>query len=338
VSANPEIAELIKKCINEKQSQFYEAMNINKEGRELWLHTTLTPIMDEKGELKRLVVIDADVTERKQAEEIVKKTNTELAQKNKDITDSIHYARRIQQAILPSESEMKSPMLDTFVLFKPRDIVSGDFYWFTEKNNKVLIAAVDCTGHGVPGAFMSMIGHTLLNEIVNEKGITAPGEILTMLNEAVMLSLKQGKEDSLSKDGMDIALCSFDLEDNQNQMVIEYAGAMRPLIVVSHRGELTEVKPDKFSIGGIASEIKPFNNNSMTLSKGDMVYMFTDGYADQFGGKKGKKYMQKNMFDLLHKIASEETYEQKELLENTLDNWKKDLPQVDDVLVIGVRI
>jgi serine phosphatase RsbU (regulator of sigma subunit) len=254
-----------------------------------------------------------------------------LEEKNKDITDSINYARRIQEAILPDKEIKYRIFPDAFVLFQPRDVVSGDFYWFSEKNGKRIIAAADCTGHGVPGAFMSMIGNSFLNEIVNERGITRPSEILNELRHLVIKSLKQKEESGSPRDGMDISLLCF----SENH--VEWAGANNPLWIV-HNGNLTAFAPDKQPIGLHHGENLPFTNHKISPEKGSSLYIFSDGYADQFGGAKGKKFREKQLKELLLSIQMKSMQEQEEVLLSTFQNWKGELEQIDDVLVIGVRI
>lgn len=269
----------------------------------------------------------------------IQKTIVDL--KNKDITDSINYAQRIQEAVFP-EKEIKYRLFpDAFVLFKPRDIVSGDFYWFAEKNGKRFIAAVDCTGHGVPGAFMSIIGNHLLNEIVLTNGILQPAEILNYLHKGVRKVLKQ-EEQKKQADGMDIALCCFSpsLEDVKGEVgvQVEFAGAHRPLYLVAD-GTLKEIKSDKFPIGGAdANEDKKFTNHHLNLKKGDVIYISSDGYADQFGGTSGKKLMSKNFKEFLLANSNLTMPEQEKILDTTIEKWKGSREQVDDVLVIGIRV
>jgi len=269
-----------------------------------------------------------------------KKTNLALSSaykeieiKNKDITDSINYSKKIQDAILPPKELKYKLFPDAFVLFKPKDIVSGDFYWFTEKNGKKLIAACDCTGHGVPGALMSMVGNNTLNQIVNEKGITTPAEALNILHKEVIKSLKQ-EENSETKDGMDVALITFN-----NIYEIEYAGAYRPLWIVRKNALLEEIKANKFSIGNFQSSGEyQFTNHKIKLEKGDCLYIFSDGYADQFGGPEGKKFRSKKLQELFISINNKSMIEQEAILEKTIDEWKQNLNQVDDILVIGIRV
>jgi ligand-binding sensor domain-containing protein/serine phosphatase RsbU (regulator of sigma subunit) len=252
----------------------------------------------------------------------------ELAQKNKDITDSIRYAKRIQFAILPP----KSPFPETFILFKPKDIVSGDFYWFTEVEGREFIAAVDCTGHGVPGAFMSIIGHNSLNKIVNQYGILEPGMILNELNREVVETLHHTSDDGDVTDGMDLSLITFD----RNNMVIKFAGAYNSMYLVRD-GELLEVKADRQPIGLGGPEKKEFKTEIVEVRKGDMVYLFSDGYADQFGGEKLKKFKSTNMKDLLVKISGEKVEKQRDILDDSIEKWRGNIEQVDDILVIGRR-
>jgi serine phosphatase RsbU (regulator of sigma subunit) len=258
----------------------------------------------------------------------------EVAFKNKEITDSIKYAKRLQEAILPGNDFISKLFPESFVLYKPKDIVSGDFYWFEQWGNKKLFAAVDCTGHGVPGAFMSIVAYNQLNQAVNESGLWKPNLILNTLNKGITKALKQTMEGASIKDGMDIALCSYD----ETTGVLEYAGAYNSLWLI-RGGKLTEVKADKKPIGlFIGEELKPFHNHEVNVAKGDLIYIFTDGYADQFGGEKGKKFKYKSLQQLLLGIHNLSMEEQHRLLDKTIEEWRRALEQVDDILVIGVRI
>jgi ligand-binding sensor domain-containing protein/serine phosphatase RsbU (regulator of sigma subunit) len=256
----------------------------------------------------------------------------ELAQKNKDIMDSIQYAKRIQEAILPDRPYIFKHLANSFILYKPKDIVSGDFYWFYQKNGKKIIAAVDCTGHGVPGAFMSMIGHNLLNQIVIEKNILEPARILSELNNGVQEALKQKDDNGDTRDGMDVSLCLI----NEDNTEIEYAGAYRPLYIIS-QNQIEKIEGNKFPIGGaqLGNE-RVYTNHRKKVKKGDTAYMFSDGYVDQFGGDKGKKFMAKRLQELLIEISTKNMQEQREILDNTINTWKGSIEQVDDILVIGI--
>ncbi len=273
--------------------------------------------------------------EKKILEQKVAERTEELAQKNKDITSSIQYAKRIQQAILPTNEQIQKYFPESFVLFKPKDIVSGDFYWFGEKNGRQIAACVDCTGHGVPGAFMSMIGANLLNQIILENGITEPAAILSALNLGVRSALKQDTHNEIeTTDGMDIAICSIDQEKRE----VQFASALRHLVLISDHA-IEKIDGDKFSIGGgkFGTE-SVFTNHSKVLKKGDMLYMFSDGYADQFGGEKGKKLMIKKLHESLLNIHGITVAEQRTALDKTFEDWRGTHSQVDDVLVIGIRL
>lgn len=254
--------------------------------------------------------------------------------KNKDITDSIQYAKRIQEAILPSITHIRKELNDSFVLFLPRDIVSGDFYWYTEIKDRVFIAAVDCTGHGVPGAFMSMIGNTLLNEIINQKEIYDPGKILDTLDEGIKVALRQREDDRETRDGMDLALVSF----CKHFKDLKFSGAFRPLIHIRDE-ELSEIKANRFPIGGgSAYEKTKFTTTTVDLQPGDLIYLFSDGYPDQIGGDKDKKFMTKRFKDLIMQHRHLPMAEQEQYFRNALADWQGEHEQMDDILVIGIRV
>ncbi|HEV7230401.1 MAG TPA: tetratricopeptide repeat protein [Bacteroidia bacterium] len=267
-----------------------------------------------------------------------------IEEQHKDIKDSIRYAKRIQEAILPATRFKDSFGENGFVLFKPKDIVSGDFFWVEKtKSGETLVAAVDCTGHGVPGAFMSIVGNNLLNQAVKERGHTDPSEILNELNQSLSDTLMQTMDDSSVKDGMDIALCSI-RPSGKGTWDLCFAGANNPvwLIRKPQRGMspvLEEIKGDKFPIGiFVGEEMHCFGKHEIKLQEGDTLYIFTDGFADQFGGAKGKKFKYRTLKDLLLVSQHISMVEQKAMLENTLARWKGELEQVDDILVIGIRI
>jgi serine phosphatase RsbU (regulator of sigma subunit) len=308
------VDEEIEKLQLEKEKLAAEKAKVDEKVKKLWSQSTA--IHKEKERINILKL--------------------EIEQKHTEIMDSVNYAQRIQEAILPDKKEIVWHLPDSFILFQPRNIVSGDFYWFTHKNGKSIIAAVDCTGHGVPGAFMSMIGNTLLNQIVNEKGIVEPAQILNLLNEEVNRSLKQTQQDSKSRDGMDIAICSF-TQESSHSFKLEYAGANRPIYLIQN-GALTETKANKFPIGGLSYEVeKIFTNNVFSLGKNDCVYIASDGFADQFN-EIGKKLMTKKFKEIL--LANHELNmdEQGAFLLNFINNWKKNTEQTDDILVIGIKI
>ena len=258
-------------------------------------------------------------------------------EKNHEILDSITYAKRIQSAILPPQRLIKEFLPNSFVLYKPKDIVAGDFYWLETPSNKneqpIMIAAADCTGHGVPGAMVSVVCNNALNRSVREYGLTEPDQILNKTREIVIEEFQ--KSDEEVKDGMDISLCCI------LGKTLRWSGANNPLWIVrkNENGvtELVEVKPDKQPIGKYADP-KPFTKNEIELSFGDTIYIFTDGYQDQFGGPKGKKYMAKKLKEFLISIVDEPMESQKQLLDASFKEWVSDLEQVDDVTFIGIRI
>ena len=265
----------------------------------------------------------------------LKQAHDQIAEKQKEITDSIKYAKRIQHAILPSSKLIKEHLPESFVLYKPKDIVAGDFYWMQVVEEKVLFAAADCTGHGVPGAMVSVICNNGLNRSVNEFGLTDPGQILDQTRNLVIAEFEKSEEEV--KDGMDIALCTLhSCSHSDSHSIIEYAGANNPLWLI-REGELIERKADKQPIGKYA-EHSPFTTYEIELGKGDCIYIFSDGFADQFGGPKGKKFKAANFKNLLLSIQNHPMEKQCELINEAFENWKGNLEQVDDVCIIGVRI
>jgi serine phosphatase RsbU (regulator of sigma subunit)/tetratricopeptide (TPR) repeat protein len=255
-----------------------------------------------------------------------------VEEKNKEILDSISYAKRIQQSILPPKRVVKNFLPESFILYQPKDIVSGDFYWMEQIEDSILFAAIDCTGHGVPGAMISVICHNALNIAVKEFKLSAPSEILNKVEELVQESFSD-KEENVN-DGMDIALCSLNFESNH----LMFSGANNPLWIIKNNTDTIETIPAiKQPIGGARDKI-PFVNQSIQLQKGDSLYIFTDGYADQFGGPKGKKLKQRPFKEFILSIRDKTMEEQHQLMENHFINWRGSLEQIDDVCVIGVRI
>ncbi len=253
--------------------------------------------------------------------------------KNKEILDSINYAQLIQQAVLPSAEELTSQLKDGFVLFKPKDIVSGDFYWVNSVDNYIFFSTVDCTGHGVPGGFMSMLGSSLLNEVINEKKITEPADVLDMMRIKLITSLKQKGSSGENKDGMDMTLCRL----NESRTELVYAAANNPLWLIRDK-KLIEYPADKQPVGISTENVKQFSQQKIALQKGDSIYIFTDGYADQFGGPKGKKFKYKPLQELLLTNNNKTMDEQKDILLSTIENWQGKLEQVDDILIVGIKI
>lgn len=286
-----------------------------------------------KAKIKLELIVQEKTRELREEKELVEKNTKIIEEQNQEIKDSITYAKRIQDALLPDINALNKKAEGLFVFYQPRDIVSGDFYWVGEVNGVQVIVAADCTGHGVPGAFMSMIGNTLLNKIVLERKITGAKAILTELDKEVKNSLKQHSHEA-TKDGMDLALCCIDRAGKK----VVYAAALRPLYHV-REGELTEYAPTKLPIGGFNyGESKVFGETEIQLQHNDMLYIFSDGYADQFGGERGKKFMLKNFKVLLSSIAHLELNAQEEALRKSYNGWKGRLDQVDDALVVGIRL
>lgn len=262
----------------------------------------------------------------------LQQANEIIQEKNNDILASIEYASKIQEALLPTKDN-PNLFADSFFLLKPKDIVSGDFLWYSTVDNKRIVAAVDCTGHGVPGAFMSMIGNTFLHQIINERGLTKPDEILNELRAKVIRALNQKGEGVNRKDGMDMAICVFD----KAAMTLEFAGANNPLFMVVD-GQPREYKADKQPVGYFEGKEQPFTSHLIQVKPGDCFYILSDGYADQFGGPKGKKFKYKQLYDLLVRESKKPMSEQKKILVSTFDDWKGNLEQVDDVCFVGARI
>lgn len=295
-----------------------------------------------------VIAIAASITARRisrvyekqieQQNEKITKQRDQIASKNKEITDSINYAERIQTAVLPDKKILNKIIPDNFILYRPKDIVSGDFYWFTDTEKYFILAAADCTGHGVPGAFMSMLGVTLLNEIVNNRNIFKANEILNELRKGVKKSLRQEGNYNEQKDGMDIALIVID----KNERKLQYAGANNHLYLIrkdktSKKYDLLEYKADRMPIGIFPNDHIPFNNKDIKIEDNDRVYMFSDGFTDQFGGAKGHKFKSKNLKELLISVQEESMEQQKTLMEKALDDWQGNYKQVDDILFIGIR-
>lgn len=348
-SSSPRINEILEECRKTKKAVIYDNFTITKRGANIWAQTTISPILNAEGEVIKLVAIDSDITKIKEAEEEIKqqneeitsqremlaKTNFELKRTNKLITDSIKYSKRIQDAILPSEKLISKHFPDSFIFYKPRDIVSGDFYWMSFHGSKEYFAVVDCTGHGVPGALMSMIGNTLLNEIVNEKMITDPATILKLLSFRVVASLEKGREsDDIQSDGMDITLCCFDCDTNE----LTLACANSVALFMTKDG-VKKIIGDVYSIGDIFSHNQNvvFKNHIFNVNEGDSLYLYSDGYQDQFGGEYNEKFMAAQFETLLENFQELSMEKQLSKLSSTFESWKGSGKQTDDVLVMGVR-
>jgi serine phosphatase RsbU (regulator of sigma subunit) len=328
------MADAQSKYENEKKARQIELLEINgKHQHRIYTYITWSLIAGSILLLLLALLMYNRYSLKNKSHQQLSLQNRIIAQKNKDITDSINYAKKIQEAMLPSIPSIRKAFPASFVLYEPKDIVSGDFYWFTEKKGKIFIAAVDCTGHGVPGAFMSMIGNDMLFDAVADKELSNPGEVLASLNLHVKNSLKQHEGESGSRDGMDICLCVFEKDFS----ALQYSGANRPLYL-QREGEVQIIPPTKASIGGLTDLDHVFQTVRVPLQKGDTLYIFTDGFCDQFGGPDGKKFTTKRLRELLQALKNEplETIEQQ--LKQTFSAWKTASEQVDDVLLIGIRI
>ena len=298
------------------------------------LGNALITMRDELGQRER--ILEQKVQERteevvRQKEE-VERQGRKVIELYKNVTDSIRYAKRLQESILPPDSRVRQMLPDSFVLYRPKDIVSGDFYWVDEVKGKIVVAAVDCTGHGVPGAFMSLVGYNGLNQAIKEHGLVRPADILGDLNRIAYETLHKDRDKFLVRDGMDMALCTLD----NTSMILEYAGANSPLYIVRD-GQLLQFAPDKMPVGGFDLEGRAFTEHRVQLEPGDALYIFSDGYPDQFGGERGKKFLYRRFRDLLVTISDEPMDRQKVLLQDALNTWKGNHDQVDDILVMGIR-
>jgi serine phosphatase RsbU (regulator of sigma subunit) len=279
-----------------------------------------------------LVIAYRGYRNKQRSERLLQEKNHLIEEKNKEILDSINYAKRIQSAIIPSSKIVSTHLPNNFILYKPKDIVAGDFYWLQQHTDTVLFAAADCTGHGVPGAMVSVVCNNALNRSIREFEIYEPGKILDKTRELILEEFEKSEEDV--KDGMDISLCALSFRER----TLFWSGANNPLWILRKDGmEVEEIKPNKQPIGKYA-DAKPFTTHKISLNEGDTIYVFTDGYQDQFGGEKGKKFKAAKLKELFISMKGEPMKIQKEKINETFEKWKGDLEQVDDVCIIGVRI
>ncbi|MHB8259412.1 MAG: SpoIIE family protein phosphatase [Bacteroidia bacterium] len=283
-----------------------------------------------------LVGIGYDITERKRAENLLDKKLKELQLKNTEMLESISYAQRIQKSILANPDGLSEYVSDSFIYYQPKDIVSGDLYWYYKKENKLYVAAIDCTGHGVPGALMSVIANGLLRTTIVKRNLANPAEILFALDEELQSALlTEG-----AADGMDIALAEIEFpspSERDGRVRLKFSGAFRPLVIIRD-GKLIEYKASKYPIGLYAGIEKKFDLHEFDLQTGDALYLFSDGYSDQFGGERSKKFNRKNFYEMLLSIQDMNLSEQGSFLEYAHNNWKQNEPQTDDLLVIGLKI
>jgi serine phosphatase RsbU (regulator of sigma subunit) len=272
------------------------------------------------------------LSEKVQAIDLIELQKGELELKDKDITDSLIYAQRIQEALLPSETYFRKHFEDSFILFKPKNIVSGDFYWIGEKYGNIFVVAADCTGHGVPGALMSMIGLEIVEKAINEENIEVPSQVLAVMNRGLEKTFSREKNiGTIIRDGMDIGLCVID----RKRKKVTYAGAFMPLYLI-RSGSLSEIMPDKIIIG-MNPEGLPYTDHQIDLLENDIFYLFTDGYVDQFGGTENKKFMYRRFRYLLLTIHGFPVSDQKAILDENIKTWMGSTEQVDDMMVIGFR-
>jgi ligand-binding sensor domain-containing protein/serine phosphatase RsbU (regulator of sigma subunit) len=285
----------------------------------------------EKSQREINEYLESELAERTR---LVHKQKDEIELQNIEITDSINYAKRIQSSILPDVSKLREAFNDAFIIFHPRDIVSGDFYWFDKiDDDRFVIVCADSTGHGVPGAFMSMIGTTLLQDIVSRKGITKPSEVLTLLDKQIFSTLNQNIDVGISNDGMDMVVCEFNVRTRH----VRFASAMRPVIIVIE-GEPYYIRGNRCSVGGESVMEKYFDDQEYYLAKDDTIYMFSDGFPDQFGGPYGKKLKIARLKNLIEEVNKLPMAEQKEIISNFFFDWKGDYDQVDDILLMGIKV
>jgi len=273
----------------------------------------------------------------KEANEELTVLNEAINKQKNEIVDSINYAQRIQAAMLPPEIYVTELLDESFIFYKPRDIISGDFYWIKHINQYIILVAADCTGHGVPGALMSMLGISHLNEIVHRREITQANQILNELRKRIKFALRQHGQPDEAKDGIDMALCVLD----SRNMTMQYSGANNPLYLIRAEDglpELKEIKADRMPIGFYHGKDRTFTNHDIQLEIGDTFYLFTDGFIDQKGGKENKKLMSRKFKSLLLEIHDQSMYDQKDVLNRSLIDWMGKNSQMDDILVVGVRV
>lgn len=336
-----EVAEILRKTEKTKDIPiiFLTALSTEKEfmmqGYKVGAVEYLSKPLDSdilKVKVETFAQISKQKKEIKKAQAELHKTNSSLQAYTNQITSSIRYAKNIQNAILPKDEIIKEIFPESFVFYKPCHIVGGDFYWFTIKNGKAIIACVDCTGHGVPGALMSMIGSNMLKNIVEEKNITNPANILDEMNRNLKTTFNHNNVGGKIVDGMEAAICVFDFTTE----TMEFSGARRPLMLV--KAESHEiVKPDAFGISHDTPPHFKFTNHVVNLAKGDYIYMFTDGYTDQFGGDNGKRFMKSKFIELINSVREVDMKEQAFFVEQTFETWKGTNEQIDDVLVMGFK-
>lgn len=336
-SNNTKIKETFDYVIAEKKSRIYESSVQKENGEVIWLQTTLSPVLNKKKEIVNLITIDTNINKLKKAENKIKEQNKKLERQNELITDSINYAKTLQEIILPPKSDIDA-FFKTFIFFKPKDIVSGDFYWFSAfpEYNEFLIGVIDCTGHGVPGAFMSLIGNNLLTNIIKQKGLRKPQDIIQELDKGIVRVLRQNQSDNM--DGMDVIFCRIVLEGNKRK--VSFIGSNRPLLCYSkEKKNLEVIKGWSKTIGGVFkfSEDYKYEEKTIFLNKGDILYLSSDGYIDQLN-KENTRFGSRSLYKILDKIGSYNFKEQREIIDKELTNQMNGAEQSDDITIIGIEL
>jgi PAS domain S-box-containing protein len=322
------IQDLIRIRKGLKESVTYERLLRTASGGQKWILWNTVAADDGK-----LIGIGYDITRRKQREDLLAERTRELLERNTEVESSLRYAQRIQSVILPAADDLRKYFSDAFVYYKPKDIVSGDFWWLYETADAVYVAAIDCTGHGIPGALMSVLAHSVFREVFTRLKSTDPSAILHELDRELFIALNREHAHKPYPDGMDVALCRFDKHAKR----MAFAGAYRPL-VIARDGDLMEYPASRYPIGFYFNVEKRFTTWTMDLQENDCVFLFTDGYADQFGGEKEKKLNKRGFRELIRTVQSMEGDEQHSFLDYALSNWKQQYPQTDDITVIGIRV
>ena len=312
---------------NQATTQSFEHQLRTSSGGKKWVRWNVSFLNEEQ-----FIAIGYDITESKIKEKQLLAINKELTDKNDDLTASVQYAKRIQQSILRNPLKLNALFKDAFILYKPKDIVSGDYYWFSETEQYTFIAAVDCTGHGVPGAMMSMVANSIFKEVFLNRYLELPSVILQGLDEELNKAVNYNQEATFN-DGMDVALVRIDKTTNE----LLFAGAFRNAIIVRNN-QIIELKGSRYPIGFYSGIEKKFNNTAFQLFENDMLYLYTDGFIDQFGGERNKKLNKINFKELLLTINTMSAIEQEAFLEYAFNNWKQDNEQTDDVLIVSVKI
>jgi PAS domain S-box-containing protein len=319
-----------------QEVSYFEFEITKKNGEDIWIGQNVKAIFkgDERNWIEGYLVVARDITDRKHKEEKIHLQNKLLEEQNRAIKQSIRYAKRIQDSILPNENELSELFPQSFVHYQPKDIVSGDFYWISKREDNLFVAVADCTGHGVPAAFMSIIGSNQLNNAINRKRLENPVDILNDVSKGFQRVLKRPMDDMEIQDGMDIALCCY----NTKSKTLRFAGAFNDLYLIRNK-ELTKYKGTRISVGVDEKiyKMEKFQQHEFKVKKNDMIYMFSDGYADQFGGQEGRKLGYERFRNILKSVHDEPMLAQKKLLEETMTEWRISEEQIDDICVLGIR-